>query len=150
MTNSERLRSMTDREIAELIMNNVSCPLCPCWHWCAEIMMILFDAEIYWKNGLQRTQMSLTKRTVSKMNELHVCFGVKKSCWNLYDSYGEICVHCGCCSDDPMVRATSRLRVAQQQLQEQLDFNDWDDDPKWKAVQEKNVRSNIQIFPQTD
>ena len=76
----------------------------------------------------------------------HVSIAIRKDCWNKIDSWNEICVHCGCCSSDPIKRAESRLRVSQQHLQEQFNFNDWDDDPKGRAVQEKNVKSNIRYF----
>ena len=77
---------------------------------------------------------------------IHVCMGIRKNCWNLYDSYGEICVHCGCCSDDQKVRAESRLAVAKEHLQEQLDFNRWSDDQKLRAIQEKNRKANIRHY----
>lgn len=77
---------------------------------------------------------------------VHIDFAVRENCWNLYDSYGQICVGCGCCSSDPTVRAESRLRVCKRMLQEQYDFDDWDEDAGWKRIQQKNVRSNIQYF----
>lgn len=77
---------------------------------------------------------------------IHVYKGIKKNCWNLIDSCGEICVHCGCCSSDPIKRVESRLRVSQSHLQEQFDFNDWSNNPKIRATQEKNQKSNIRHF----
>lgn len=77
---------------------------------------------------------------------VHIDFAVRENCWNLYDSYGQICVGCGCCSSDPNVRAESRLRVCKRMLQEQYDFDDWDEDVGWKETQQKNIRLNIQYF----
>lgn len=31
-------------------------------------------------------------------------------------------------------------------LQEQYDFDDWDEDVGWKETQQKNIRLNIQYF----
>ena len=74
---------------------------------------------------------------------VHICRGVKKNCWNPYDSYGEICVGCGCCSDDPLERAKARLAVSEEHLQRDIEFDQWSDDPEWRAIQEKNRKANI-------
>lgn len=76
----------------------------------------------------------------------HICFQVSNKCWNPYDSYGEICVHCGCCSKDKTTRQKARLEVAKRRLQEELDFDLWDDNPAWRAIQEKNNKSNIRYW----
>ena len=75
---------------------------------------------------------------------IHIDFMTRKNCWNLYDSYGEICVGCGCCSADPKIRAESRLRVCERMLQEQYDFDDWIEG--WEETQRKNVKANIVYF----
>lgn len=72
----------------------------------------------------------------------HVSFIRRKDCWNPYEAL-YICVHCGCCSADTITRQQSRLATAKRQLQEQLEFDAWDDDPAWRAIQEKNVKANI-------
>lgn len=77
---------------------------------------------------------------------MHICTAIKKNCWNLYDSYGEICVHCGCCSSDPKVRAKARLEVMKEQLDYEEHFDAWCDDPKWRAIQEKNLKSNMKHY----
>ena len=77
---------------------------------------------------------------------MHISYSVKKKCWNSYDSYGEICVHCGCCSADPLERAKARLAICEEQLEERQKFDVLDDDPKWREVQEKNVKSDIRYF----
>lgn len=77
---------------------------------------------------------------------VHISYATSKKCWNGLDSYGEICVHCGCCSKNPIERAKNRLRVAKRHLQEQLDFKDWDSDPKLRKWQEHCQKSWIRHF----
>ena len=75
---------------------------------------------------------------------IHVDFAAGKSCWNLIDSYGELCVGCGCCAKDKKVRYESRIRCLERWLKEQYEFNDWI--PEWKEQQEKNIKANIRYF----
>ena len=77
---------------------------------------------------------------------IHICTAVKENCWNLYDSYGEICVHCGCCAADPLERAKARLDVLKERLEEREHFNMWDEDPAWRARQEQNIKIDKRIF----
>lgn len=72
---------------------------------------------------------------------MHIDFQVKKNCWNLYDSYGEICVRCGCCSPDPIIRAKARLKVCEERLKERMNFNDWMEG--WEETQRRNIASDI-------
>ena len=78
--------------------------------------------------------------------DLHVCYSVKDNCYNWYDSYGMICVHCGCCSKDPLKRATARLKLCKEQLEKEYNFDMWDDNPTGRAIQEMNIKLNIQYF----
>jgi len=75
---------------------------------------------------------------------VYIDFAVRKNCWNFYDSYGEICVGCGCCSSDPRQRALSRLAVCKRQLQEKIEFDDWMEG--WEETQRKNVKADIACF----
>lgn len=68
---------------------------------------------------------------------------VRDECWNLYDSYGAICVHCGCCSKDPKVRYSGRVACIKAWLEEQEAFDRWDDDPELMKIQKLNRRKNI-------
>ena len=74
---------------------------------------------------------------------VHIDSQVNKNCWNLYDSYGEICVGCGCCQRDTRKRREARLAVLKTWLEESENFADWDDDPVWRERQEKNHRATI-------
>ena len=69
---------------------------------------------------------------------------IKKNCWNLYDSYGEICVHCGCCSADPVVRAKARLELCERKLDDSLHFDEWSEG--WKEIQRRNIASDIKHY----
>ena len=75
---------------------------------------------------------------------IHLDFAVRKNCWNLYDSYGEICVRCGCCSADPIERAKARLEVCERWLQERLKFDDWNEG--LEEIQRKNIADDIKYY----
>ena len=68
----------------------------------------------------------------------------KDNCWNLYDSYGEICVHCGCCSKDPRVRYKARVDCVTEWVNEQEQFNAWDDDPEFRRRQRWNHAKTVE------
>ena len=75
---------------------------------------------------------------------VHICRSVSERCWNPYDSYGEICVGCGCCSPDPVERATARLEVSKQRLDNELHFDNWMEG--CEELQRKIRASNIRFF----
>lgn len=76
----------------------------------------------------------------------HISIGVNRNCYNLHDSYGMICVGCGCCSFDKQTRITARLKLNRRMLKENQEFDRWDDNPETRALQEKNVAKNISFF----
>lgn len=76
----------------------------------------------------------------------HICYQVADNCWNLLDSYGEICVHCGCCAKDKATRYKARIKTLEGWLEEQYNFDMWDDENGLRELQEKNVKSNIRSF----
>jgi hypothetical protein len=65
---------------------------------------------------------------------------INKNCINP-DSYGEICVHCGCCSKDKNIRYPARLQMYERQLQEHLAFNHWI--KGFIRLQKRNQKANI-------
>lgn len=67
------------------------------------------------------------------------------NCWNVYETM-YTCIGCGCCAKDKKARYKNRVRVLKRVLQEQYNFNDWNDDPELKAIQERNIKSNIRYF----
>ena len=77
---------------------------------------------------------------------VHISHIPQKKCWNPYDTYGMICVHCGCCSESVTVRRKARLEVAKRHLQGCLDFSAWDSDAEWRAIQEKNIKTDIRYW----
>ena len=73
----------------------------------------------------------------------HITFSTKKNCWNMMASCYGTCYGCGCCSDNKTERYKSRIQLMKEMLEEQNNFSDWFDDPKWRETQEKNIRENI-------
>ena len=69
-----------------------------------------------------------------------ICFAVTKDCINP-DSYGMICVGCGCCSKDKSIRYKARLSMYQDHLERELNFNNWI--KGYIRVQRKNRKLNI-------
>lgn len=78
----------------------------------------------------------------------HICYGVSDDCINIY-SYGEICVRCGCCEaeePDEKKRIANQIEYYSERLEEEKNFDNWDDDEKRRKIQEKNVKENIEYF----
>ena len=68
----------------------------------------------------------------------------KKNCYALSWSFGEICCHCGCCSDDPVERVKARIHYHEEELKQDENFDQWFfDDPELLKMQKDNVVSNI-------
>ena len=74
---------------------------------------------------------------------VHICFSIQDNCYNIWETYGGICVLCGCCTKDRIKRTKARLELFERMLDESLNFNQWADDPELRAIQEKNVASDI-------
>lgn len=70
---------------------------------------------------------------------------VRPDCWNLYQSFGEICVHCGCCSDDPSIRFPARISVAKETMNEKKKFSNWAWTGDLKRVQIKNIQADLRF-----
>ena len=84
----------------------------------------------------------------SKVDELSdracfVDFMAKEDCYNPFESYGMICVGCGCCSEKPLEQAKARLSLHERLLEDDIHFDLWFDDPELRAMQQKNVETNI-------
>lgn len=62
----------------------------------------------------------------------------RSDCWNLYDSYGVTCVHCGCCSPDKNVRYKARVDRITALIEEQEAIDKWNDDPNVRQLQKRN------------
>jgi len=78
------------------------------------------------------------------MADVHIDFAVRKDCWNFIDSYGEICVGCGCCSKDKKTRYESRIRCVERWLDERINFDDWIEG--CRELQEKNIKADIKYY----
>lgn len=79
----------------------------------------------------------------------HIDYGCKRNCWNPFDSYGEICVGCGCCSKDKKTRYNARLELAKRMLKDKLHFELWLDDEEWVKIQERNILCDIHYWERT-
>ena len=73
----------------------------------------------------------------------NIDFAVGENCYNLYQSYGEICVGCGCCSNNKKKRLKARIELHEQLLRDAEHFELWSDDPEIKALQDKNIATDI-------
>ena len=77
---------------------------------------------------------------------MYIDMQIRNNCWNFMDSYGEICVHCGCCSKDKKIRYPARLECLKRWLKEREEFDDWDKEYGWKETQMKNIASDIRSY----
>jgi len=77
---------------------------------------------------------------------LHVCYSVTENCINI-DSYGMICVGCNACGRiNPARQKEDALRMWREKLEEVLNFERWSDDPEVRALQERNLKANIEYY----
>jgi hypothetical protein len=76
---------------------------------------------------------------------IHLSQSVDKNCWNLLDSYGEICVKCNCCGGfDKTTVYASRLRTVRRWLKELYPKKT---DPDFQtALQQRNIRIDRRRF----
>lgn len=77
---------------------------------------------------------------------MRVCFSVEDNCWNFRDSYGEICVQCGCCSKDKNVRYRARIKCLENWIEEEEHFGRWSTNKELRALQEENVKINLEHY----
>lgn len=70
----------------------------------------------------------------------------KVNCYAVMWSWGLICVHCGCCSKDPLTRTRARIRYNEELLKEREEFDAWVDDPEGRAIQEQVIETDIRYF----
>lgn len=78
---------------------------------------------------------------------MHIDYTVSNNCINHY-SYGAICVRCGCCSRNPDYRSRviNTIRYYKDCLNEEMNFDQWEENERWRKVQEKNIRQNILYY----
>lgn len=77
--------------------------------------------------------------------DIHVDFACSEKCRNPFESYGMICVGCGCCSEDKLTAAKALLALHERLLDEAENFDGWfHDDPELMEIQKKNVAANIE------
>lgn len=75
---------------------------------------------------------------------MNISYSVMENCINP-SSYGVICVNCNACGRiDKDKQKESQLKLYRGMLQEQYDFDRWDEN--FEELQRKNVKSNIECF----
>ena len=84
-------------------------------------------------------------RENAKMQAI-IDYATNNNCWNPYDSYGEICVGCGCCNKDKATRYKARYKLCQRMIEEQLSFDGWYEEPEIRALQQENIKLNLKHF----
>ena len=64
------------------------------------------------------------------------------------DSYGEICVQCGCCDKNHNYRdrIIKQIRIYKELLHEKYLFDDWSEDEQMATIQKRNVENDILYF----
>ena len=80
---------------------------------------------------------------MSHATDVTVLRPVQDNCYNLFESYGECCVRCGCCARDLMTRTRARRDLHKRLAEAAANFNAWAyDSPALMALQKKNGLRN--------
>lgn len=79
------------------------------------------------------------------MDDCDICYGAKQDCYAIGWSHREICVGCGCCSNDELKRAIARLNYHRKCLSDDENFDGWFyEDERILAIQKRNVAADIE------
>lgn len=78
---------------------------------------------------------------------IYIDYVVSDDCINS-NSYGMICVKCGCCSRNPNYRdrIIKQIKYYKEMLKEEYDFEAWDKNEDGRKFQEKVIKANILYF----
>ena len=81
------------------------------------------------------------------MNPIVIDMAVSETCINP-NSYGEICVQCGCCNknQDHRDRIIKQIRLYKELLQETYLFDNWSKDRQMLLIQKRNKERNVLYF----
>lgn len=77
-----------------------------------------------------------------------MCMSASAGCINIY-SYGCICVHCGCCekyNPNAIDRTERQIRYYEERLEEQYNFDEFDEIEKFAEIQRNNIKDNIVFY----
>lgn len=66
---------------------------------------------------------------------------VTNKCWNLMESFGEICTGCGCCAADKVTRYKARIAALERRIEEARNFDGWI--KGLRKLQERNIREDL-------
>lgn len=84
------------------------------------------------------------RKEEKRMGEFLIDFPVMKDCVNPY-SFGMICVQCNACGRfDKTTQKEAQLRLYRELLEDRLNFQYWADNEELRAIQEKNIASDIE------
>lgn len=86
------------------------------------------------------------KKYRGRKSVIHIDLTPSEKCWNLEAWAFGSCYFCGCCDKDKKKRYESRLAWLERMLEENDNFQLWDDDPDGRVLQETNVRINHGYF----
>lgn len=78
--------------------------------------------------------------------EVMIDYAVSKHCWNPYESHGEICVSCGCCSKDKATRYKARYELCKRLIEDLVSFDGWFDEPELRDLQKRNIKTDLRHF----
>lgn len=78
---------------------------------------------------------------------MFIDYAISENCIN-HLTYGEICVHCGCCERNPDYRSRviNTIRYYKKCLNEERNFEQWYENEHWRKIQEENIRKNILYY----
>lgn len=77
---------------------------------------------------------------------IHITFAARPDCYNMMAKCYGNCYGCGCCTKKKPDRWENRIRYLTEELEEQINFDRWDDLPELRAVQESNRQENIKYI----
>lgn len=76
---------------------------------------------------------------------IHIDYSARSNCYNVGESYGEICVQCNCCGRfDKKTMYECRLETDKRHLEEELQSVGSPEYPL--ELQQKNIQTNILWF----
>lgn len=78
------------------------------------------------------------------MIPIHISYSVAKNCYN-HNSFGEICIQCNCCGrfEKGFAKYKARLVYHKENLNYQLNFDGYSNNPKVKTLQMQIRKCNI-------
>lgn len=70
---------------------------------------------------------------------------VTDDCFNGFESFGVVCVHCGCCAEEPSIRYRARLELFERELKYFQNFQ-YSDVDSIAEIQKSKVNETIEYI----